>query len=80
MATARKKEPSVGLDENGVSDFNTLLSAANNAYARLTPAEKESHKRRRACSFVFGNLLLSGWQGTYKDIEAAYDARLANLH
>lgn len=78
----RKREPNAERDENGVSDpdFNALLLAANNAYARLTPAEKESHKRRRACSFVFGNLLLSGWQGTYADIEHAYDARLLELH
>lgn len=63
-----------------MTDFNTLLLAANNAYARLTPAEKELHKRKRACSFVYGNLLLSGWQGTYADIERAYDARLWELH
>ncbi len=64
-----------------MTDFNFLLSCANNAFARLTPQEREWHKRNRAVNYVYAGLLRDGtWHGQYKDIEDAYDNRFLELH
>lgn len=62
-----------------MTDFNTLLAAANQAFSALHPQERERLKRERACKFVFSGLLLTAWAGQYRDIEMAYDNRLETL-
>lgn len=45
--------------------------------ARRRGPMTEQEQRKQVISFAYGNLKLSGWQGTVEDVALAYDLHVA---
>lgn len=68
LASHPAPEPVALQVENDVPTLDELVK-----WARQQPPPTEARKREQAISFAYGNLKLSGWQGTREDIEKAAD-------